>query len=130
LVKLLVVEDGSDLAAELWNRPESVATSILAYPEGRAALAAARRSARLTKAAHARALAEFEELSSELISIGVDEALVRRAGRLAEELGLRGYDAVHLASALELGEGGVVMVSWDTDLQRAAGRVGLAVGGG
>ncbi len=130
MVKLFVVEEGSDQAAEIWNSPEPVATSILAYPEGRAALAAARRSARLTSAAHARALAEFEDLFSDLISIGVDEDLARRAGQLAEDLELRGYDAAHLASALELGEGNVVMVSWDADLQHAAERVGLVVGGG
>lgn len=118
------------MAAELWSDAQPVAASILAYPEGRAALAAAQRAARLSKAQHTRALTEFEDLRCDLISIGIDENLALRAGELAEDFELRGYDAVHLASALELGEENVVLVTWDTDLQGAAERAGLAVAGG
>lgn len=64
LVKLLAVEEGSDVAAELWSDAEPVAASVLAF-----------------------------------------------------------------ASALELGEGNAVLVTWDTDLQRAAERAGLVVAG-
>lgn len=128
MIKLIVVEDGSDLAAELWGSDNAAASSILSYPEGRAALAAAQRQSRLSGDEHARALALFEELQVDLITIGVDGDLARRAGEQAEELGLRGYDAVHLATALELGEE-VVVISWDRDLTRAAERVGLGIAG-
>ena len=127
LIKLVIIEDGSELAAELWNSAYPAAASILAYPEGRAALAAGRRGGRLTAKGHARAFEDFESLQSRLISIGVDDALARHAGEHAEEFGLRGYDAVHLATALGLGDEDVVMVTWDTDLRRAAEQVGLGV---
>lgn len=130
MVKLVIVEDGSDLAAELWNSPNPVASTILAYPEGRAALAAAQRGGRLTKSEHRRALADFEDLQRDLISIGMDQELGREAGELAENLGLRGYDAVHLATAMELGDEDVVMIAWDADLRAAAERLGLGVAGG
>lgn len=117
------------LAAELWGSAYPAASSILAYPEGRAALAAARRLGRLDEAEHRRALADFEELSSELVTVGVDHELAARAGAQAEELGLRGYDAVHLATALELGDEEIVLVTWDRDLAQAAERVGLGVAG-
>jgi hypothetical protein len=107
-----------------------VAASILAYPEGRAALAAAHRGGRLTKSEHARALADFEDLQPDLILIGVDHDLARRAGKHAEDLGLRGYDAVHLATALAIGDEDVALVSWDMDLRDAAEQVGLGVAGG
>jgi uncharacterized protein len=129
LVKLVVVEDGSDLAADLWGSAYPAASSILAYPEGRAALAAARRLDRLGKKAHREALTAFEELFGDLVAVGVDEGLAVRAGEHAEDLGLRGYDAVHLATALELGDEEVVLVTWDRDLARAAERVGLGVAG-
>ena len=45
LIKLIVAEDGSDVAAELWNSYPA-ACGVLAYPEARAALAAARRARR------------------------------------------------------------------------------------
>jgi predicted nucleic acid-binding protein len=55
--------------------------------------------------------------------------IVQRAGGLAEQHALRGYDAVHLATALEvLGEDDV-LVTWDDDLARAAQATGLAVVG-
>jgi uncharacterized protein len=129
LVKLVVVEDGSERAAELWNGAYPVASSILVYPESRAALAAARRLDRLGAAEHGKALVDFEDLYGDLAIIGIDQDLAVRAGQCAEDLGLRGYDSVHLATALELGDDEVVMVTWDRDLARAAERVGLGVAG-
>jgi uncharacterized protein len=130
LVKLVVAEDGSELAAKLWGSAYPAASSILVYPEGRAALAAAHRVGRLGKDAHPKALAAFEELYAELVTIGVDRELARSAGERAEDLGLRGYDSVHLATALELGDEEVVLVTWDRDLARAAEQVGLGTAGG
>lgn len=107
------------MVAELWAGSLPGASSILAYPEGRAALAAARRSGRLGAPGHARARAELESLQRELLIVGIDEPLAHHAGQLAEEQALRGYDAVHLASALVL-DGDVVVVTWDGELRRAA----------
>lgn len=59
--------------------------------------------------------------------VGVDETLARRAGGLAVEHALRGYDAVHLASALALGAAETILVTWDHDLSNAAAAAGLAV---
>jgi predicted nucleic acid-binding protein len=129
LIKLVVVEAGSGLAAELWGSAYPAASSILAYPEGRAALAAARRQGRIDKTEHAQALTAFEELQNELVSVGVDSDLARRAGEHAEDLGLRGYDAVHLTTALELGDEEIVFVTWDRDLAGATERVGLGLAG-
>jgi predicted nucleic acid-binding protein len=117
------------LAAELWNSAHPAASSILVYPEGRAALAAARRLDRLRADEHRKALADFEELYADLAAVGVDQELAIRAGEYAEDLSLRGYDSVHLATALELGDDEVVLVTWDRDLARAAEEVGLGVAG-
>jgi predicted nucleic acid-binding protein len=117
------------LAAELWDSAYLAASSILAYPEGRAALAAALRLGRLEKKEHREAFAAFEELYAELVTVGVDRELAVRAGEHAEDLALRGYDAVHLATALELGDDEVVLVTWDRDLAQAAENVGLGIAG-
>jgi predicted nucleic acid-binding protein len=126
----VVVEDGSEMAGELWGSAYPAASSILAYSEGRAALAAARRLDRLGVDEHRKALADFEELYADLATVGVDRELAVRAGEYAEDLGLRGYDAVHLATALELGDDEVVVVTWDRDLARATEEIGLGVAGG
>jgi predicted nucleic acid-binding protein len=121
-----VVEEASESAAEIWGGGLPAASSVVAYPEGRAALAAARRGGRLAARRYPGALAEFEAVTNELISIEVDERLARHAGEQAEAHGLRGYDSVHLATALELSDE-VTMVTWDSELRAAAERVGLPV---
>jgi predicted nucleic acid-binding protein len=126
LIKLIVAEDGSELAAELWA-DHRAACNVLGYAEARAALAAATRAKRLTGQAHRRAVAALDALHAELLVIGVDEKLVHDAGDLAEKHALRGYDAVHLASALALGAADTLMLTWDHDLNRAATDAGLAV---
>jgi len=126
-VKLVVVEAGSDLASELWNADQRVASSLLFYPEGRAALAAAHRGRRLTSAGYERSVAELGDIRRELAVMGIDEPLAEHAGELAAELGLRGYDAVHLASAISLGTHATALVTWDRDLRAAALEKGLAV---
>jgi len=103
---------------------------VLAYPEGRAALAAARRAKRLTLRLYRDSLQSFDQVYAELVTVGVDEQLTRAAGMCASEFNLRGYDAVHLATAMDLAEDDVALVTWDRDLSRAALEVGLTVLGG
>lgn len=120
------MEDGSGLASELWDRASSVASSVLCYPEGRAALAAAERWGRLSRQGHRRAVDAFDATHEELALIGVDAELASRAGQLAEQRALRGYDAVHLATALALGAE-ALLVTWDVALARAARDEGCPV---
>ena len=53
--------------------------------------------------------------------------LAQRAGEITDERALRGYDAVHLASALALGPGETILVTWHRDLSDAAVGADLAV---
>jgi predicted nucleic acid-binding protein len=69
----------------------------------------------------------IDDLCGELAVIGLDEALARAAGELAEHHALRGYDAVHLASATAIAHPDLVMATWDRDLASAAVVMDLAV---
>ncbi len=128
-VKLLVAEEGSERADVLWDSADLLATSELTYAEARAALAAARRSGRLTKTGLDDAKGALEDRLRHLHRVEVTRSVVRSAGHLAEEHSLRGYDAVHLASALALEVSGLVLVTWDEDLDRAGRQTGLALAG-
>ena len=121
-----MVEDGSELAVALWSTRRAVAVGVLAYPEARAALAAAQRADRVSAAQQRLAVEDFEALHAGALVVGIDGALARQAGELAAEHGLRGYDAVHLASALRLGDE-TTFVTWDGRLRDAATSAGLAV---
>ncbi len=55
----------------------------------------------------------------------VVETLAIRAGWLAEACALRGYDAIHLASAEAILDEGDVMIVSDTRLAEAAASIGI-----
>jgi predicted nucleic acid-binding protein len=73
------------------------------------------------------AVRAIDDLYAELRVIGIDGALAQFAGELAELHGLRGYDAVHLASAISVEDAGLVTVTWDRDLADAVVACGYAV---
>ena len=73
------------------------------------------------------AVRAIDDLYAELRVIGIDGALARSAGELAELHGLRGYDAVHLASAISVGDPGLLTVTWAHDLADGAVACGYAV---
>ena len=126
-VKLLVEEEGSDLAARLWDEADAVVASRLAYPEVRAALAAARRGARLDQAAEREASRHWDEFWAATRVVEFSEQIAIAAAELAAALVLGGADAVHLASALPLREAGPILVTWDHRLRVAATESGLIV---
>jgi predicted nucleic acid-binding protein len=70
------------------------------------------------------AVTELELLCLQMELIGVDGPLAREAGKLAERHRLRGYDAVHLASALVIGGSGPIVATWDRALAAAASACG------
>jgi uncharacterized protein len=126
LVKLLVEEVGSDAAADLWDGCDAALASRLAYPEVRAALAAAHRNRDLSDRAHASVLRAWEGYWAAVRPVELTAAVERRAGDLAHRHGLRGADAVHLASAMVAGgPPGLVVAVWDRRLHAAAAAEGL-----
>ena len=93
--------------------------------EARAGLACAQRTGRSTVERYSAALEQLESLWRDLDVIDVIEPLARRAGELADLCALRGYDAIHLASAEAILDDGDVMVVSDTRLAEAAAAIGL-----
>ncbi|HET8970623.1 MAG TPA: type II toxin-antitoxin system VapC family toxin, partial [Candidatus Nanopelagicales bacterium] len=108
LVKLIVEEDGSDTAAALWDGCDAAVSSRLAYPEVRAALAAAGRARRLGAAQRVQAERMWEEFWAAMRVVELTEAITTHAGQLAAEHALGGAGAVHLASGLAVGAYGTV----------------------
>lgn len=126
-VKLLVDEPGSELAEQLWNEADAVAASRLALPEVSAALAAARRAARLDGAAERKVRREWSAYWAAIDVVELTTSVAADAAELAGRLLLGGADAVHLASALSLVAADPILVSWDRRLSAAALDAGLPV---
>jgi hypothetical protein len=129
LVKLVVQETGSDLAAELWDGCDAALASRLAYPEVRAALAAAGRNHDLSDDDLNTAEEAWEQFWAAVRPVELTAAVERHAGQLADSHShsLRGADAVHLASALAIGDPDLIIAVWDRRLHAGAATAGLHV---
>jgi predicted nucleic acid-binding protein len=125
LVKLLVDEQGSDLAADLWDNCDAALASRLAYPEVRAALAAAGRN--LSTSDLETAEQAWEQYWAAVRPVELTAAVERHAGQLARTCALRGADAVHLASALALADPDLIIAVWDKRLHAGAASAELQV---
>ncbi len=115
------------MIAELWDRAESVVSSELIYPEARAAAAAAHRQGRIDAETLRSAVDTIEVLCSQLTILGLDHELARTAGDIAQTHGLRGYDAVHLATAIAVESDSLLLATWDRELARGAIEAGCSI---
>ena len=126
-VKLLADDDGGELAAQLWDGCDAAVASRLAYPEVRAALAAAGRNHDLNPDQLADAEQAWEDYWAATRPVELTPAVERHAGDLARTHALRGADAVHLASALAIGDPDLIIAVWDRRLHVGARAAGLRV---
>lgn len=129
LVKLVIAEQGSEDAGALWDAADGTMTSRLSYAEARAALAAARRSGRLSTPRLVDAKEALKARFREIDMVEVTAGIVRSAGDLAEQHALRGYDAVHLASVLAFDSPDLVLATWDRRLAASGRASGVAFAG-
>jgi len=129
LVKRYVAEAGSAEVEALIGEAQATGTAVLSRAEVAAALAKAARVGLVTHESALKALQSFNADWEHLIRLQFGEPLAARAATLAWEHGLRGYDAVHLATALvwreTLGET-VTVATYDRELWRGAQASGLS----
>ena len=128
LVKRYVAERGSRETIALIADSDMAATSIVTRAEVAAAFAKAARVHLMTDDRARSAQRSFAEDWPDLVRVPITEALAERAEALAWDHGLRGYDAVQLASALTWQESvasEIVLATFDQQLWDAAPRAGV-----
>ncbi|MDT4924806.1 MAG: uncharacterized protein QOG01_2519 [Pseudonocardiales bacterium] len=126
-VKLLSAEPGTDLAGALWDGCDAAVSSRLAYPEVRAALAAAARNHDLTEPELDAAERDWDDYWAATRPVELSPAVEHHAGQLTRTHALRGADAVHLASALAIGDPELIVAVWDRRLHVGAQAAGCRV---
>ena len=130
LVKLFVTEKDSEATQAMLVGVWVTGTGLITRAELGAALARGARRGLISEAEALAARQRMEAVWPTWIHIAVDENLVSRAESLAWDYTLRGYDAIHLASALtwqERIEHQVVLATFDRELWEAAKGAGMAV---
>ena len=130
LVKRYIREPESPQVKEWIAVADVAGSSLIARVEMAAVIGRLRRMKELSEAAAVQTLTAFRDHWPSYTRLRLTEATVRRADELAYQNALRGYDAVHLASALlwqeQLGEL-VSLATYDRQLGAAARTLGMVV---
>ncbi len=128
LAKLYIHEQGTEEVNQWLAQSEIAATSLIALAEANAALARAVRMKSISQRTGEEATRLLRAHWPSYIKTPITERTVARAAELAWNWGLRGYDAVHLASA-ELWQTAlglpVIVATYDRQLAAAVIHLGL-----
>ncbi len=130
IVKLYVEEPGSPDVARMVEMANVVGTALVTMVEVYAALARAARRRMIPKKKAEASARIFLRQWGQLHRLRITEHTVERAAGFAWKYGLRGYDAVHLASALgwrEMLGQPLVLATYDRELWEAARRSDIEV---
>jgi len=104
LVKKYFRETGSSKVILQWKKARAIATSSIAYAEAMASFYRKRREAYISADAFHVIIASFREDWRSLICVQVNDDLNDMIDKIISQHPLRGFDAIHLASALILHE--------------------------
>lgn len=131
IVKWFFDEQYADLARDIRDAKSIAFTSFIAFPEVMSAINRAWRGGQCLKKEMEIIRSEFHRIWPDFKWIKVTESLMYHAGQLVFTYNLKGFDAIHLASALllmEEGEGVDIFFScFDKRLNQAAGKEGFLI---
>ncbi len=131
IVKWFFDEPLMDLSRNVRDEAKIVFTSLLSFPEVISAFNRALHEKRCSKSDLELVRNEFLRIWPDFQMIKLNEKLVQQAGQLIFMHNLRGFDAVHLVSALLLRQEGhgvdIFFSCFDKNLNRAAREEGLFV---
>ena len=126
LAKLYIAEPESELVSKTVEGNESwLATSRVSYAEVLSVLARCLRANRLSAAAYRIQKKAFLDDWNAMIVVELTPEVLLEAGRVIETHGLRGLDAIHLCSALWVGQ--PAFACFDDRLRAAATAEGLTL---
>jgi predicted nucleic acid-binding protein len=130
LIKRYVEEEGSEDFSKLWERASAVATSVVAFAETMATFNRKFRERVLSAKEYKITTEEFKEDYGQLVLVPLNRDLDKSIENILKRHPLRGFDAIHLASALVflLSETPPLMFAcFDGALNQAARKEGLNV---
>lgn len=124
---MLIREDSEERCRLIWDDATQIVTSRITYVESQAAVAAAERADRIDSVQAKSARMRLDEMWRYAFVVEVSADLMYAATACARAYGLRGFDAIHCASAMTIGGDDVLAVSGDERLLDAWLRGGMAV---
>jgi uncharacterized protein len=129
LIKRYVEEEGTATVDRLWSASVGIATSVVAFAETASTFSRKLREGILTESEYLTTLKTFKADFDSFVLVSVTPMLNPVIERLVRDHPLRGFDAIHLSSALMIREAGSLPVNFacfDHALNEAALKEGLA----
>jgi predicted nucleic acid-binding protein len=103
MIKLYIKEEGTEEVRELLESvADLAASSKVAFVEARAAMSRLRRDNILDKNNYQLVKGAFQKDWSRFLVVELTDMVIKMGAELTEKYALRGFDAIHLASALVL----------------------------
>jgi predicted nucleic acid-binding protein len=130
LVKKYVREAGSEQVIAFFAQHPLIGTAVLTQAEVASAMSKALRSGWVDEPAILAAWQDFLSHWPAYVRLPISAGIVEHAAAIAQQYGLRAYDAIHLASALaweDVTGDEVVFACYDENLAKAAGKEGLQI---
>lgn len=127
IAPMLIHEANEQRCRALWQDASQIVTSRITYVEAQSAIEEAARADRIDPAQARSARTMLDDMWREVYVMELGPDLMYGAAACAREYALRGFDAIHCASAMTLGGVDVLAVSGDKHLLSAWLRGGLAV---
>ena len=128
LIKKYFQETGSDEVISRWKEANGIVTSSVAYAEALASIHRKKREVKFSRSIFERILHLFRRDWNSLIRVEVTDELNDWIDKMVSRYPLRGFDAIHLASALivhdKLSEK-FLFACYDNKLLQAAQSAGL-----
>jgi predicted nucleic acid-binding protein len=130
LVKLYVEEIDSEKIRNFAHNAAVVSTSKIAYAEARAAFARKQKEEGLSQKVLRKIVEDLNKDWESYFVIEITDGLIRFAGDIAEKYLIRGFDSIHLASAIHLKNkinSNIHFSSYDTRLNQSAEKEGIII---
>ena len=133
IVKWFFDEPLSEMAGDIKDSSKIAVTSLIAFPEVMSAFNRAFKDRRCTQSELDKIRTGFLRIWSDFQRVAITEHLVRKSETLIFKHNLKGFDSLHLASAIELkaecGTLDIFFSCFDKNLNAAARREGFLIHG-
>ena len=124
-VKLLFQEDGTEVAAALWDGSDIVVSSRVSHAEVTASIVEAGRLDLVAPRTLRQVRSAWDDYWAATRVVELTEMVERAAARLIATTSLGFLGALHVASASAVGDRDLIVVTWDPEVGSAATDAGL-----
>jgi uncharacterized protein len=130
IVKFYISEAYSQKVREILDLSDVLATSCIAYVETISAFTRINNESKLNVSDYKNVILNFKKDWEDLFILKIDDTIIKTAGRFIESYQIKGYDSIHLASAVMLSKRinqTINFCCWDKKLNEAALKENLSI---